>query len=263
MYNIYKPRHIGEEYSSSILIKICPNLKYLLDFVSGNFFMNTNMHFSKNEKNEILTDAQFDRLEGTETLLNETEDIELVMDFSEKKARIIQGKRGEFEYNGVPIINAEVGRNRPHNIYCLYSVWFGRENGAITKVDERIRTGLGEYAAIILNKEEFLNRVEKAAKKVPYKLKSDIQFGFVDYIDTKNQPLVNLGVFRKDAKYKYQNEFRIALELDRDPEPLNYFEVGDLSDIVMIGKTKYLLKINIGDNYVKVGETQIPIKWSN
>lgn len=262
MYNVYKPFHISEEFTSSILLKICPDWKYLMDFVEGKFFMNTNMYFSSIEKKGILTNAQFDKLEGTQTLLKSTEDVELVIDFTEEQPRILQGKRGEFKYKGTPIINAELGRNRPHNIYCLYSIWYGRKNGVVTQVDSRIRAELGEYFAIVLNKEEFLNRVERAAKKLPYKLKSNIQYGFVNYVKTENQPYVDLGVFKKNEKYIYQNEFRIVLELDREPEPLQYFEVGDLSDIVLVGKTENLLGIEYKDNCIKIGKSKLPIKWS-
>lgn len=263
MYNCRRPKHIGNEYISAILIKICPNWEYLMDFVRGRFYMNTNILFSEMEKESLLTNAQFDRLEGTDTILNSTEDIELVMDFSEEKPRILQGIRGSFEYTGAPIINAELGTDKPRNIYCLYSIWHGYKNNVITKVDERILNGLGEYFAIILNKEEFLNRVKKAVDKIPYKLKSDIQYGFVNYIDTKHEPYIELGPFRKDKKFIYQNEFRIALELDRKPEPLKYFEVGDLSDIVLVGKTKYLLDIKFEDNTIKIGNSQIPVKFKN
>lgn len=259
MYDIYKPKHIGNEYNNAILIKICPKWEYLMDFVRGRFYMNTNILFSKMEKEGSLTNAQFDRLEGTETILNSTKDIELVMDFSEEKPKILQGIRGTFEYKGTPIINAELGRNKPRNIYCLYSIWHGYKNNMITKVDERILSGFGEYFALIRDKEEFLNRVKKAVNKIPYKLKSDIGYGFVDYIDTNHKPYIELGPFRKDKKYIYQNEFRIVLELDRKPEPLKYFEVGDLSDIVLVGKTKYLLDIKLEDNTIKIGNSEIHI----
>lgn len=261
MYQIYKPNHIGTEYINFILFKICPTWEYLTDFVNGRFYMNTNLFFSKNEKKGCLTDAQFDELEGTETLLNSTKDEELVIDFSEEKPRIIQGKRGEFDYKGTPIINAELGKNKPVNIYCMYSVWNGRQNDIITKVDTRIMTEFGNYFAIVLNRTEFLNRIENALKQLPYRLKTDLQYQFVNYVDTENQSYVNLGVFNKDKKYTFQNEFRIALEIDRDPAPLKYFEVGDLSDIVLIGKTEYLLNIEFKENNLKIGKTQIPVVW--
>lgn len=261
MYQVHKPKHIGGEYPNSILIKVCPNWNFLMDFVSGKFFMNTSNWFSKNENEKNLTSSQFDYLEDAKLLLNATEDVDLVIDFTEKEARIIQGKHGAFKYNGTPIVNTTHGRKAPSNIYCLYSVWHGHENATITKVDDRIRTGFGEYFAIILNKEEFLNRVERAAKKLLYKLNSNIQYGFVNYINTKSFPSVNLDTFIKDEKFIYQNEFRIALELDREPAPLQYFEVGDLSDIVLIGKTKYLLQIKLEDNCIHIGKSQIPVKW--
>lgn len=174
----------------------------------------------------------------------------------------MQGKRGQLEYKGTPIINAKLGRNRLFNVYCMYSVWYGHENGVITKVDSRIKTELGEYFAIVLDKEEFLKRVERAIKNLPYNLKSDIQYGFVNYIKTENQPFINLGVLKKDEKYMYQNEFRIALELDREPAPLQYFEVGNLSDIVIGGKMENLLGIDLKDNCINIGDTKLPIKWA-
>lgn len=49
MYKVYKPLHIGSEYYSSILFKVCPNWKHLMDFVEGRFYMNTNAFFSNIE----------------------------------------------------------------------------------------------------------------------------------------------------------------------------------------------------------------------
>lgn len=262
MYNVCGPKHIGSEYTSYALIKICFEQQYLSDFVAGRFYMNNNIYFSKREKN-LLTNAQIDILEGTETVLNSTEDIELVVDFWGEKPGILQGKRGSFGNNVMSIGNAMLGRNKPCNIYCLYSIFFGCDDNVITKVDERILSGLGEYCAIILNVEEFLNRVNRAVNSIPHKLKSDIQYGFIDYIDTKYEPYIELGPFRKDKEFVYQNEFRIALELDREPQPLEYFEVGDLSDIVKECRTKDLLDIKYKDNIINIGDLKINIKFTN
>lgn len=262
-YRIHKPKHIDKKYSSAILFKICPTWERLLDFVNGKLYMNTSNFFSKLESISELTNGQYDYLESVDLLLNETEEYELFMDYSQNIPHVVQGKRGTVKCDGPSIVSAQFASKRVYNIYCMYSMWMGQNNKMITSFDDRVEKAFGKYFVIILNKSEFIRRVEEAVKKLPYKLKSDLDYGFVNYFNTRLYPRIELGPFKKDIKYEYQNEFRILLEIDREPAPLIYFEIGDLSDIVLVGQTKVLKDIKLSEKGIIINDIQIPVIWEN
>ena len=141
----------------------------------------------------------------------------------------------------------------------MYSIWVDLKNNKTTEIDKRIEE-LGEYCAVILDEKEFLNRIDISLKKSKYNFKSEPLCKFVDYIDIEESEYVKLGKFKKNKEYKYQNEFRIALEIEGQLKPLKYFEVGNLSDIVLVVKTKYLSQIKVKDNSIQIGKIKIEIK---
>lgn len=256
---IYKPNHITENYISSILVRVFENPKYLKDFTDGKIYMNTTLWFAERELN--LTEGQQDDLEGVKEYLNQTDEVELIMDFTEGKGRIMQGKRGTFKHNGVPVFKVQLGREKDiDNIFSCYSIWFDLEGNQTTKVDERMLKEFGKYSVIILNQIEFLERIERAVKGLEKeKIKIPLRYGYVNYINTEGSH-VELGTFRKDEKYDYQNEFRIAVGLNREPKPFT-LEVGSLEDILLVVKTEDVYKLEIKDNVIHMGsEMKIPIK---
>lgn len=255
---IYKPKHINNNFVSGILIKVFEKPEYLKDFIMGKLYMNTNFIFSDIEQQNKMSNGQYDDFEGTQVVLNPTEEIECVIDFSNDEPRVLQGKRGELHYEGVPVWNVQLGRGENiENIFCMYSLWYDLDNNLTTEVDNKIISEFGDYCALILDKEEFIDRIEKAIDKIEYNIKSDLRYGYVDYVDIDRE-YVELGTFKKRKQYQYQNEFRIAIGLEREAEPL-VLNIGDLSDIILIGNTKTILSAKIQDNTLIIGENRIPI----
>lgn len=259
---IYKPRHIDKNFISGLLIKVCEKEEYLKDFIDGKLYMNTNFQFSQIEAKECMSNGQYDDYEGTQVVLNPTEDIECVMDFSDGVGKIMQGKRGELKHNGHTVWNVKLGRGKNiENIFCMYSIWFDLENNLTTEIDDKIVEEFGDYCAVILNKEEFINRVKRAVDKLEYTIKNELRYGYVDYVEIDGA-YTELGTFRKRKSYQYQSEFRIAIGVNRQPELL-VLDIGSLSDIVVIGNAKTILSTRVEDNSIIMGESRIPVIIKN
>ncbi|MBM7835636.1 hypothetical protein [Clostridium sardiniense] len=251
---IYKPKHIDKNFLFGMLVKVCKKQEHLEDFINGKLFMNTNFKFSQIEQQEELSEGQYDSYEGTQVVLNPTDNIETVIDYSDGEPKIYQGKRGEFEHKGIPVWNVQLGRGKNiENVFCMYSIWVDLENNLVTKIDDRMISEFGDYCAIVLNKEEFINRVERAVNKLEYNITKELRYGYVEYVEI-NGAYVELGTFRKRKKYKYQSEFRIALGVDREPRPL-VLDVGNLADIVAFGRTDIILQTRVEDKSIVMGKT--------
>lgn len=259
MKKISKPMHIGKEYSYPILVKVFSERQHLDEFIKGQIFMNTSLFFSAIEKKSKMSEGQYDSLEGTKLLLNTIDDNVTYMDCTSGEFLIGQKKRSELKDNEIEIYSAKLGRGREiENITCMYSFWFDLNSNKITDIDSRMMTEFGEYCAVILNIEEFINRVETAFKELKYESTTGLNYGFVDYVET-NKPYVELGTFKKEKKYIYQNEFRISLGLKKEAEPFKFDLQMNLSDIVLIAKTEDILNMKLVNKQLIIGNMEIPI----
>jgi hypothetical protein len=176
----------------------------------GLLYMNPLAYFSKLE----LDAARADRLEGT--------------------TRIIQPKHvGEFKFSH-PILGEHrvppgdlagpvlISMNRiaSCNIYCMF---------AITKpIDGEILDArnleFGDSFVLILNTQEFINRMNKAAKISHLAGERKL----VEYYDPEEYS-GDTGPFRKSSAFAHQNEFRLILRPGSD-EAIK-FKIGSLVDI--------------------------------
>ncbi len=117
------------------------------------------------------------------------------------------------------------------NVFCMYLLSFNENTTAdIGKlVDKRVYQGFGDTAILIHNPSEFINRLKKCAESHGYDLLNDK----VNYIKL-NQFEGDIGPFKKEAKYSYQNEYRIVVaNPDRKGTPLT-LNIGPLNDICSI-----------------------------
>lgn len=103
---------------------------------------------------------------------------------------------------------------------------------------------LGEYAAIIHNVPEFINRVELALRRCidGYKI-DEFVFKPVEYYDEATDSFIiddsSLdGAFKKNRKYSHQSEFRIAVRRENNECKEYRLEIGDIRDIVWVCNTK-------------------------
>ena len=125
-------------------------------------------------------------------------------------------------------------------VFCMYSLdskgWDAIPEDQVEsfKSDMKINSNIqkfGDYATVILNVREFLNRVQAAVQSKGY----GCRMGLVEYYDVKE---VN-GIFtqakfgfQKHDRLRPQNEFRIII--DSNPTDNDYpwdFNIGSIADI--------------------------------
>ena len=95
----------------------------------------------------------------------------------------------------------------------------------------------GDFAVRIHHPHEFVERVRAAADK----LGVEMDCGFVDYGrgPMPSRGLKDVGlIFRKRKSYKYEREFRFSFESAQRVEGPLILDVGDLSDIAKLFRTR-------------------------
>lgn len=124
------------------------------------------------------------------------------------------------------------------NAFCIYSLNSrGHQTVSAETINDFKRTleihkscyGLGAYCVAVLNAQEFINRCQERVRL----LNVDGKLGLVDYFDelTFNGELPeDSHGFQKRSIFSHQREYRILLDLRRDPDTYT-MNVGDLSDI--------------------------------
>lgn len=145
-----------------------------------------------------------------------------------------------------------------HPVFCMYSVE-AKKQGDTAKIqisDEKLKK-FGQYAVVITDVKEFINRINSKL--------SDFSYEAVRYIDMKNpegiyKPAIFNPIVTKDKYFKYQQEFRIfshawALSDNVDFKMPNVryineisrkFPIGDLEEITKLYKTEDLFSgINV------------------
>lgn len=104
-------------------------------------------------------------------------------------------------------------------------------------IDDRMLK-FGDYVLMIFDIKAFFARLECKMKE----LKVEYEISPVKYYDSKSYSGV-LGIFRKEEKYKYQNEIRLFIKNPTNC-PLK-FEIGNISDISKKIKTSDLKNLEL------------------
>ena len=131
------------------------------------------------------------------------------------------------------------------NVFCLTAIQPGPFHDEIIsddnhneflnylKIDERCREEFGEYAVVFMGEgiTEFLKRIRRTADSHGYQVLMDL----VEYFDPQKQldinPFSMEPVFYKRDQYRYQKEFRIAINTNTvGNDPLN-LDIGNIEDI--------------------------------
>jgi hypothetical protein len=189
----------------------------------GKLYMNTLKFFNELEAKDIL---RGDKSEG----LAESHPSEKCHFFIKEDTRWLEinGLTGQVRFGD--------SRDKDINIFCLYAVTEKNEDSLVDEGALR----LGDYAAIILEGDEFLTRVKKAFEERQWAYCHDL----VDYID-KNTYSGPMGPFRKYSDREFQSEFRIASKTNQQ-KAIDNFYIGDIRDITRLCDSKTirnLLKI--------------------
>jgi len=135
------------------------------------------------------------------------------------------------EYQPIPGIVGPLRFSRDRdlnaNVFCMYGLLRSQTQ---VLIDPR-NFDFGDTFAVITDGDEFLRRVREA--KTPKD--QQVTFNLVDYVEPETH-FGDMGIFKKFTHYRYQSEFRIAL-LPGTGEQFS-LEIGDLSDITVIGRLK-------------------------
>lgn len=131
-------------------------------------------------------------------------------------------------------------------VYCMFGIYENCSNFVFTQEQKEKIKGFGDTALLILDKDEFYNRIRKAASKEGY----EIHVGFVRYYDEK-QDSVNLVyslikgmyniAFWKRKKYAYQQEVRFLVHAQDNEKDYIEFNIGDIRDISKVFSTDEIL----------------------
>ena len=200
-------------------VKFTAKESYARDFLSGRLYANTVRYFR-----ELESKGQGDRHEG------------LVGWFQPTRGRLtIEGR------DITPDLAGPIGFSRndilSHHLFCLYCGHTASISPDASDEEVKARMQLsvqsedfGEYAVLVRNVKEFLDRVQRALDKEGFEWRR----GLVGYYDpnTFHGPFTEEeAVFRKRLEYGHQREYRFAIDTGNTGNSPLSVEVGDLSDI--------------------------------
>ena len=154
--------------------------------------------------------------------------------------------------NGLIYMNSlEWFRNNESDYaYCMFGVNPYSKNFSFTSEQKKNIQSFGNTALLILDKDEFFNRLRAAALKEGY----EIYGGFVHYYDETQDSVDYIAsllsgmhnvAFWKRKKYYYQQEFRFLIHAqnhDKDHLELN---IGDIRDISKVFQTSKILNAEV------------------
>jgi hypothetical protein len=177
----------GTRHFSLMLLKFGEQ-EYLKDLRDGWVFLKPQRAFCK-VKNDTVREDKFETVD-------EMFQPKVVRSFSITH----NGQTHRPRPSGPILIN--LGR-REYNVFCMYSVPTSHVGGL--KIDPR-NFGFGDSFVVILNTQEFLDRVRQAAEKVGF----IVDCNLIEYLDIGTYS-GEVGPFRKPASFEYQREFRIII----------------------------------------------------
>jgi hypothetical protein len=178
------------------------------EFRKGVLYMNTLKYF---EDLEGKCELRGDKDEG-------------ITAFYQAKGAMLSRQNNKGEYVPIGTITNQLKYREKYsvnqNIFCMYALQVELKKQNIDKRNLRF----GNTLVSILNKVEFLSRVESAAKQEGITVFRQ----HVEYVDREKHNGL-LGPFRKFSEFSYQNEFRILVcQKSSGPYKLS---IGDISDI--------------------------------
>jgi SNF2 family DNA or RNA helicase len=130
-------------------------------------------------------------------------------------------------------IKMELNETINTGIFCMSICWFSNDRYMII---DQLRN-MGTHALIINKPHQFLDMVEKYAKKNGIKM----MHGAVTYVPEKEYH-GNMGVFRKLDEHRSQNEYRFIIPKLEKPYKI---EIGSLSNISKIVNVKEVFNVEL------------------
>ncbi len=211
-------------------IKVFSNEDHREQFLNGSLYMNKLKYFIKHENQN--TDGRNDPFES------------IIACLQPERTTIYFGKTVIPPSNLVAPVVIRSNKNDNTNVLCLISIDNNGFEQLTVKNIEQFKTSLvldnkiralGEYAAVIIDPNEFLARVDKTVEK-----KYHMQRGFVkyyDFLEYSNRFPEDKILFYKRIEYSYQKEYRIAIDCENKTNEVFRLEIGNIRDICQVTKT--------------------------
>lgn len=159
------------------------------------------------------------------------EDQELRGDLFDSVAEVARGHRvvlplpngKEFSMEGNWVLRKHPPEPEKINIFCMYAL---RPYVGSFPVDKR-NLRFGEHVIVLMNRLEFMHRIESSLKSHKIVAKADL----VEYIDDEH--IGEIGPFKKLKKFVYQSEWRLlCYDGPRGPRKISIGSIRDISVII-------------------------------
>lgn len=234
-----------ENVTQPVLLMRVTSAIHAKDFQNGNMFMNALQTFKDIED------------KGNE----------MTQDYLEGMKHVVQANEFDFvaDSSGTPVLSTEHmigGIHRPdkeaqfQKIICLFELKLDSDKQDIQPIDQRI-LDFGDTFIMITDFKEFCRRFEVAIRNSS-DIEPPVYFHNIKYYDPMSYT-GGLNVFYKRESYSWQNEWRIALKLKEKNTCPYTLNIGDLSDITIIGNTKQLLETM----YLAIDEDGVKLNFEN
>ena len=236
----------------------------------GLIYMNSLSYFSEIEEKTLIS-VRNDPLEKVYSKTHSGK--------GKNSPRILMKVSGEEKDEFIDLgddVNLKIEYGDPSNIMIFCMSAFadngtgripGERDGAF-HLDKRFKE-FGTHLLIIKNIDEFIQRLNKAistSNHVYWSENFHEIYGLVQYKDLKNFS-GHIGIFRKDIKYEWQQEFRICFGVTNEGLNINggfELNIGDISDITEVIPVQTMIKNpikitrtvvkKVGDKYFEVQE---------
>lgn len=233
-----------KDYNGYMLMKFWEKEEYQQDFLNGKLFFNTADFFARCGQN-----GRGDHNEGNTFVIDYDNpnyiaaNLEKVGDTYAIVVRDYSNNPSEFKRGTIWDFSAAINRNR--KIFSIYTMYLNIEKQLISPFDVKMKKEFGEYGVLILNRQEFFERVYNELKNNDEY--ENIDIGFVQYQSKEmREGLTDWHPFIKKDDFEYQNELRITVTSDSD-KPVK-LELGcSLRDIVVPIYSKDLSQIHFED----------------
>lgn len=227
-----------------MLMKFWEKKDYQQDFLNGKLFFNTADFFAKCDQ-----DGRGDHNEGNTFVIDYENsnyvaaNLEKVGDTYAIVVRDYSNNPTEFKRGTIWDYSAAINRNR--KIISFYTMFVNIEQQVITPFDHKMKEDFGDFGILILNRQEFFERVYNALKENDEYANADIDF--IEYQPKeKQQGITDWHPFIKKDDFDYQNELRITFTSNTD-QPVKLDLGCSLKDIVVPIYSKDLDQIYFDD----------------
>lgn len=218
-----------KDYDGYMLMKFWEKEDYQQDFLNGKLFFNTADFFAKCDQ-----DGRGDHNEGNTFVIDYENpnyvaaNLEKVGDTYAIVVRDYSNNPTEFKRGTIWDYSAAINRNR--KIISFYTMFVNIEQQVTAPFDPKMKEDFGDFGILILNRQEFFERVYNALKENDEYANVDI--GFIEYQPKeKQQGITDWHPFIKKDDFDYQNELRITFTSNTD-QPVKLDLGSSLKDIV-------------------------------